>query len=291
MSKRKRTPEPKGCRGFSVEWSWERLHGSRKTFLGGKHEREKNYRSGHPAFRWPGIGAVFSKKRPSPGGPCSLGGDHEPHRGSLCPDGHAWETKDAPGSENGERPGGTESSTAVTKVWYGTGERGFWYRMELFQKEEDGSLTLLHITEEDAGGRTMQLAGYPDKSPMEPSVKEGETLSLKTLLGGLWTEPAETKVQKVEKYQEDHGFRYVIRHKVLQSVFPGTEGKELTGTINRTDTVRTGPDETVKEFVIQADSVYDVYEEMGAVVEYRIEFFSGDEAGNMELGSGTGPSE
>ncbi len=168
---------------------------------------------------------------------------------------------------------------------------GFWYRMELFQKEEDGSLTLLHITEEDAGGRTMQLAGYPDKSPMEPSVKEGETLSLKTLLGGLWTEPAETKVQKVEKYQEDHGFRYVIRHKVLQSVFPGTEGKELTGTINRTDTVRTGPDETVKEFVIQADSVYDVYEEMGAVVEYRIEFFSGDEAGNMELGSGTGPSE
>ena len=41
MSKRKRTPEPKGCRGFSVEWSWERLHGSRKTFLGGKNEREK----------------------------------------------------------------------------------------------------------------------------------------------------------------------------------------------------------------------------------------------------------
>ena len=137
----------------------------------------------------------------------------------------------------------------------------------------------------------MQLAGYPDKSPMEPSVKEGETLSLKTLLGGLWTEPAETKVQKVEKYQEDHGLSYVIRHKVLQSVFPGTEGKELTGTINQTDTVRTGPDGTVKEFVIQADSVYDVYEEMGAVVEYRIEFFSGDEAGNMELGSGTGPSE
>ncbi len=205
--------------------------------------------------------------------------------------GSAWETKDAPGGENGERPGGTESSTAVTKVWYGTDERGFWYRMELFQKEEDGSLTLLHITEEDAEGRTMQLAGYPDKSPMEPSVKEGETLSLKTLLGGLWTEPAETKVQKVEKYQEDHGLRYVIRHKVLQSVFPGTEGKELTGTINRTDTVRIGPDGTVKEFVIQADSVYDVYEEMGAVVEYRIEFFSGDEAGNMELGSGTGPSE
>ena len=205
--------------------------------------------------------------------------------------GSAWETKDAPGSENGERPGGTESSTAVTKVWYGTDERGFWYRMELFQKEKDGSLTLLHIMEEDAGGRTMQLAGYPDKSPMEPSVKEGETLSLKTLLGGLWTEPAETKVQKVEKYQEDHGLRYVIRHKVLQSVFPGTEGKEMTGTINRTDTVRTGPDGTVKEFVIQADSVYDVYEEMGAVVEYRIEFFSGDEAGNMELGSGTGPSE
>ena len=116
--------------------------------------------------------------------------------------GSAWETKDAPGGENGERPGGTESSTAVTKVWYGTDERGFWYRMELFQKEEDGSLTLLHITEEDAEGRTMQLAGYPDKSPMEPSVKEGETLSLKTLLGGLWTEPAETKVQKVEKYQD-----------------------------------------------------------------------------------------
>ena len=125
----------------------------------------------------------------------------------------------------GRDPGGTESSTAVTKVWYGTDERGFWYRMELFQKEEDGSLTLLHITEEDAEGRTMQLAGYPDKSPMEPSVKEGETLSLKTLLGGLWTEPAVTKVQKVEKYQEDHGLRYVIRHKVLQSVFPGTEGK------------------------------------------------------------------
>lgn len=139
--------------------------------------------------------------------------------------GSAWETKDAPGGENGERPGGTESSTAVTKVWYGTDERGFWYRMELFQKEEDGSLTLLHITEEDAEGRTMQLAGYPDKSPMEPSVKEGETLSLKTLLGGLWTEPAVTKVQKVEKYQENHGLRYVIRHKVLQSVFPGTEGK------------------------------------------------------------------
>ena len=71
----------------------------------------------------------------------------------------------------------------------------------------------------------MQLAGYPDKSPMEPSVKEGETLSLKTLLGGLWTEPAEMKVQKVEKYQEDHGLSYVIRHQVLQSVFPGTEGK------------------------------------------------------------------
>lgn len=33
--------------------------------------------------------------------------------------GSAWETKDAPGSENGERSGGTESSTAVTKVWYG----------------------------------------------------------------------------------------------------------------------------------------------------------------------------
>ena len=167
-------------------------------------------------------------------------------------------SREAPGdkktlraAKNGERPGGTESSTAVTKVWYGTDERGFWYRMELFQKEEDGSPTLLHITEEDAEGRTMQLAGYPDKSPMEPSVKEGETLSLKTLLGGLWTEPAETKVQKVEKYQEDHGLGYVIRHKVLQSVFPGTEGKELTGTINRTDTVRTGPDGTVKEFVIR----------------------------------------
>ena len=39
--------------------------------------------------------------------------------------GSAWETKDAPGGENGERPGGTESSTAVTKVWYGTDERGF----------------------------------------------------------------------------------------------------------------------------------------------------------------------
>ena len=139
--------------------------------------------------------------------------------------GSAWETKDAPGGENGKRPESTESSTAVTKVWYGTDERGFWYRMELFQKEEEGSLTLLHITEEDAGGRTMQLAGFPDKSPMEPSVKDGETLSLKTLLGDLWTEPAEMKVQKVEKYQEDHGLSYVIRHKVLQSVFPGTEGK------------------------------------------------------------------
>lgn len=205
--------------------------------------------------------------------------------------GSSWETKDAPGGGNGERPEGTESSTAVTKVWYGTDEQGFWYRMELFQKEKDGSLTLLHITEEDAGGRTMQLAGFPDKSPMEPSVKDGETLSLKTLLGGLWTEPAETKVQKVEKYQEDHGLRYVIRHKVLQSVFPGTEGKEVTGTINRTDTVKTGPDGAVKEFVIQADSVYDVYGEMGAVVEYRIEFLSGDEAGNMEPGSGKEPSE
>lgn len=205
--------------------------------------------------------------------------------------GSAWETKDAPGSENGEKPEGTESSAAVTKVWYGTDEQGFWYRMELFQKEKDGSLTLLHRTEEDAGGRTMQLAGFPDKSPMEPSVKDGETLSLKTLLGDLWTEPAETKVQKVEKYQEDHGLRYVIRHKVLQSVFPGTEGEELTGTINRTDTVKTGPDGAVKEFVIQADSVYDVYEEMRAVVEYRIEFLSGDEAGNMEPGSGKEPSE
>ena len=193
--------------------------------------------------------------------------------------GSSWETKDAPGGGNGERPEGTESSTAVTKVWYGTDEQGFWYRMELFQKEKDGSLTLLHIT------------GFADKSPMEPSVKDGETLSLKTRLGGLWTEPAETKVQKVEKYQEDHGLRYVIRHKVLQSVFPGTEGKEVTGTINRTDTVKTGPDGAVKEFVIQADSVYDVYGEMGAVVEYRIEFLSGDEAGNMEPGSGKEPSE
>lgn len=205
--------------------------------------------------------------------------------------GSAWETKDAPGGENGERPESTEASAAVTKVWYGTDEQGFWYRMELFQKEKDGSLTLLHITEEDAGGRTMQLAGFPDKSPMEPSVKDGETLSLKTLLGDLWTEPTETKVQKVEKYQEDHGLSYVIRHKVLQSVFPGTEGKELTGTINRTDTVKTGPDGAVKEFVIQADSVYDVYKEMRAVVEYRIEFLSGDEAGNREPGSGKEPSE
>ena len=100
-------------------------------------------------------------------------------------------------------------------------------------------------------------------------LQEGETLSLKTLLGGLWTEPAETKVQKVEKYQEDHGLRYVIRHKVLQSVFPGTEGKELTGIINRTDTVRTGSDGAVKEFVIQADSVYDVYEEMRAAAFFK----------------------
>ena len=126
--------------------------------------------------------------------------------------------------------------------------------------------------------------------PMEPSVKEGETLSLKTLLGGLWTEPAETKVQKVEKYQEDHGLRYVIRHKVLQSVFPGTEEKELTGTINRTDTVRTGADGGVKEFVIQADSVYVVAVTGNVTLKGQV-FISGDEAGNMELGSGAGPSE
>ena len=80
--------------------------------------------------------------------------------------GSAWETKDAPGGENGERPGGTESSTAVTKVWYGTDERGFWYRMELFQKEEDGSLTLLHITPEEGPCSWRDILISPPWSPL-----------------------------------------------------------------------------------------------------------------------------
>ena len=47
--------------------------------------------------------------------------------------GSAWETKDAPGGENGKRPESTESSTAVTKVWYGTDEQGLSFFRNFFE--------------------------------------------------------------------------------------------------------------------------------------------------------------